>query len=317
MRSIGVYVCKRILAAIPTLVLVSLVAFSVMHLLPGDPAMAILGPDATEESIRYLRKEMRLDLPLPAQYLAWVGSALRGDLGNSLHDNEPVGPTILRRFAITFQLGMYVILISAIVGVPAGIAAAVRRNSLTDSTVTAAALALHSLPGFVIGFILIYVFAVYLGWLPPGGYVPIGDGLGRHLRSMVLPALARSGSSMALIMRMTRSAILEVLRADYIRTAHAKGLPRLRVLYRHALRNALIPVVTVTGLQLGYVLGGTVVIESVFTLPGIGRLLIESLLLRDYPVVQGLILVFGLIFIVINLLVDIVYCLLDPRLSYG
>ncbi|MCS7173241.1 MAG: ABC transporter permease [Armatimonadetes bacterium] len=303
------YVLKRLLLAFPVLLGVSVVVFATLRLIPGDPAQIMAGQAATQEVVEEIRRSLGLDQPLPVQYLYFLRNILRGDLGRSLFSGAPVVEELGQRFPRTVRLAMASMALAALIGIPAGIVAATRRLSWVDTLVMVLALAGVSMPVFWLGLNLILVFSVRLGWLPAFGH--------ETWRHLVLPSLTLGTASAAVIARMTRSSMLEVLGQDYIRTARAKGLLERAVVYRHALRNALIPVVTILGLQLGTLLSGAVLTETVFAWPGIGRLLVEAVLARDYPVVQGTVLLIATTFVVLNLLVDILYALLDPRIRYA
>lgn len=312
----GRYVLRRLIQMIPVLFLVSLIVFSLLHLTPGDPATSMLGEEATPEAVAALRARMGLDDPLPVQYGRWLSSVLQGDMGRSIRSNQPVSEAIIDRLPVTVELSLLSVIISLIIALPAGIIAAMRRNSPLDTTTTVTALLGVSLPNFFLAILLIYVLSLKLGWLPPIGYTPFLDDPIDNLKRMIMPAITLGTGLAAIVMRMTRSSLLEVLDQDYVRTARAKGLTEARVVQRHALRNALIPVATVVGLQIGGLLGGAIITESIFVLPGIGRLLVDSIFQRDFPLVQGVVLFASLAFLLTNLLVDLVYAALDPRIRY-
>jgi ABC-type dipeptide/oligopeptide/nickel transport system permease component len=290
---------------VPTLLVVSVCVFAIVRLVPGDPARLLAGDFATDQIVDELRARWRLDDPLPVQYAAYLGGLLRGDLGRSISTSTPVLPELAERFQRTLQLAVAAIAVAALVGIAAGIASAVRRSTLTDYLATALALAGISTPIFWSGLILILLFSVTLEWLPAGG-----TGTVRHL---VLPAVSLGLFGAGVLARQTRSGLLDVLGQDFVRTARAKGLPERWVIAKHALKNALIPVVTVLGDQFGRLLGGAILTETVFSWPGMGRYLIEAISQRDYPAVQGAILVFATAVVVVNLLVDLSYGALDPR----
>ncbi|MBI4014269.1 MAG: ABC transporter permease [Candidatus Rokubacteria bacterium] len=310
------YLLRRLASMVPVLLVVSVVVFSLIHLTPGDPVAIMLREEADPATAAALRAALGLDRPLPIQYLTWLGRAARGELGRSIRTNQPVSQAILERLPVTLTLAAAATLLALLVALPAGIVSAVRRNSLADVAGTVAALSGVSLPNFWLAILLIFVFSVTLGWLPPLGWVsPLRDPWG-GLRSLVLPAVTLGTAMAAVVMRMTRSSLLEVLQLDFVRTARAKGLREGGVLLRHALRNALIPVVTVVGLQAGALLGGAIITETVFALPGVGRLLVDAIFQRDFPLVQGVVLFLALNFLVINLAVDLAYAVLDPRIRY-
>jgi len=293
---------------VPVLFGVTLVSFSLLHLVPGDPAELLAGLEATREDVDRIRTEYGLDQPLVVQYLRFVGDAVRGDLGISIQSRHPVLTLLLQRLAFTLQLSMVSILVASAIGLVAGIISATRQYSFFDTFSMLGALFGISMPIFWLGLLLILVFAVRLHWLPSGG-----TGTLRHL---ILPAIALGSASAAVIARMTRASMLEVARQDYIRTARATGYRESVVVFRHALKNAMIPVLTVFGLEFGYMLGGAVLTETVFSLPGIGRLLVEGIFARDYPVVQGAMIAVATTFVLVNLLTDVAYAFFDPRIRY-
>ncbi|MBI4638494.1 MAG: ABC transporter permease [Candidatus Rokubacteria bacterium] len=305
---------RRLLATIPLLFFVSLVVFSLVHTLPGDPAVLFLGEEADAETLARFRARLGFDRSWLVQYGEWLGKALRGDLGRSLRTNQPVTEAILQRLPVTLELMVAALLVSLAIAVPMGIVSAIRRNSGVDLASTLFALVGFSLPNFWLGIILIYVFALVLRWLPPSGWVPLLASLGDNARSLILPAVTLGTALAALVARQLRSGMLEVLRQDYVRTAEAKGLSRRQVVGKHALKNALIPVVTVVGLQIGGLLGNTIITETLFALPGVGRLMIDSIFSRDFFVVQGVILFLAVGYVLSNLLVDLLYSYLDPRI---
>ncbi len=313
----AVFVARRLLMAVPVLFLVSAIAFSVIHFIPGDPAAVILGRNASAEQLAALRHQLGLDRPVPVQFAAWLGGAVRGDLGKSLSSRRPVVELLAQRLPITLSLAVFAMLISLLVSVPSGIIAAGRRGTWWDRAIMAGALVGVSTPSFWAGILLIILFSVRLGWLPSGGFVSLFEDFGAGVRYLLLPAVSLGLLLAAVTARMVRASLLEVLGQDYVRTARAKGLAERVVVYRHALRNALIPVVTVAGMDFGWLLGGTVVVESVFRLPGMGRFIINAILARDYPVVQAGVLYLAVIFMLVNLTVDVLYGYLDPRIRHG
>ncbi|MDP8908449.1 MAG: ABC transporter permease [Chloroflexota bacterium] len=313
----GFYILRRLLTMIPVLLLVSVLVFSLIHLIPGDPAVSILGEEATPQAVAALRAKLGLDQPIPVQYAKWLGSVLRGDLGRSIRSNQPVSEAIAERLPVTVELAILSIAISLSIAIPAGIVAAMRRNSVLDAGSTFLALLGVSLPNFFLAILLILVFGVQLQVLPPFGYQPITQGLGGNLQRMILPAITLGTALAAIVTRMMRSSLLEVLDQDYIRTARAKGLREGRMIQAHALKNALMPVVTIVGLQIGGLLGGAIITESIFVLPGIGRLLVDAIFQRDFPLVQGVVLFVSLAFLFSNFAVDIAYAYLDPRIRYS
>ncbi|MDR7481461.1 MAG: ABC transporter permease [Armatimonadota bacterium] len=311
------YIVRRLLALVPVLLIVATVGFFLIYLTPGDPAAVMLGPDATQDDLATLRRIMGLDRPLLVQLGRWYSRTLRGDLGYSIFLQRPVLQAIVERLEPTLLLTTFSLAIATAIGIPAGVVAAVRRNSWLDQVSMGVALFGVSMPNFWLGLNLILIFSVWLGLLPVAGYVPVGQSLAGALRSLVLPAVTLGFSGSALIARMTRSSMLEVLGQDFIRTARAKGNEERRVVFRHALRNAMIPTVTVIGLAMGGLLAGAIVTETVFALPGVGRLVISSVLRRDYPVIQGVLIFIASIYVLVNLLIDVLYVYLDPRVKYA
>jgi len=311
------YVVRRLLVLVPVLLIVATVGFFLIYLTPGDPAAVMLGPDATQEDLAHLRRLMGLDRPLLVQLARWYSRTLRGDLGYSIFLQRPVLQAIVERLEPTLLLTAFSLAIATAIGIPAGVLAAVRRNSWIDQASMGVALFGVSMPNFWLGLNLILIFSVWLGLLPVAGYVPVQQSLAGALRSLVLPAVTLGFSGSALIARMTRSSMLEVLGQDFIRTARAKGNAERRVVFRHALRNAMIPTVTVIGLAMGGLLAGAIVTETVFALPGVGRLVISSVLRRDYPVIQGVLMFIAAIYVLVNLLIDVLYVYLDPRVKYA
>jgi peptide/nickel transport system permease protein len=310
------YVIHRVIAIIPVLFGISILVFVLVHLIPGDVAQILLGTQATDQQLETLRRSFGLDRPLPVQYLDWLSHIVRGDFGVSFRTNRPVLPDLVSRFGVTLQLTVISMLIALFVAIPLGVASAANRGGRTDAVSRIVALLGLSIPNFWLGTLLILFVSVVLHWLPPVGFVSLLDDPWLGLQTLILPALALGTAVAAFIMRMVRSSVLEVLHQDFIRTAHAKGLPEQTVLYRHALKNAFIPVLTVIGVQIGYLLGGAVIIESIFSLPGMGRFLLDSISNRDYSIVQGGVLLIALIFSLVNLSVDLVYGWLDPRIRY-
>ena len=314
------YLTGRLLAIVPVVVLVSIGAFSFIHLLPGDPVVALIGTSGqslTPEQLQAKRHDLGLDRPLPVQYLSWAGDALTGDLGRSAVTHQTIVKALKDRFPITLQLAVASFIVSLLIALPTGVIAAYRRNSLLDRVMTVFALAGVAMPSFWLGILLILVFAVQVHWLPPSGYVSFGASAHEWLRHLLLPALTLGAVQAAVVMRQTRSSLLEVLNEDYVRTARAKGLAERRVVLQHGLRNAMLPVVTVAGLQVSRLLGGAVVIETVFALPGFGRYGVDAIFIRDYPVVQAVVLVTAVIVVLTNLFTDLLYGVLDPRIRYA
>jgi peptide/nickel transport system permease protein len=313
---VKVYVVRRLLALVPVMLVVATVAFVLMHLAPGDPASVIAGPYASAEDVARLQRQLGLDRPLLVQLGRWYWRLLQGDLGNSIFLRRPVIEAILDRAEPTLLLTTAATLVAVLLGVPAGIVSARRHGRLTDQALMLGAMLGASVPNFLLGLLMILVFAVWLGWFPVAGYVPLDAGPWRTLRSLVMPAVALGLVQSALIARITRSAMLDVLREQFITTGRAKGLGESVVVHKHALKNAFVPILTVIGISFAVLVGGAVVVEQVFNIPGVGRLIISAVLRRDYPVVQGVVLVVGAIYVVINLLVDLAYLLLDPRIRY-
>lgn len=308
------YALNRILQALVTLVLVSLVVFAGLRALPGDPALAIAGAEADDATLAEIRREHGLDQPLPVQYLTWVGRTLQGDFGESTSTGLPVRDIILSRLPVTLELAALSLLVAALIGVTTGVLAAVRRGGLLDWLGNGIALFGLSIPNFWLGLLCVLVFAVALGVLPASGYLPFTTSPLGNLERMVLPAFVLGSGLAAVLMRQTRSAMLDTLAADFIRTARAKGAGEWRVVGIHTLRNSLTTVMTILGLQLGSLISGAVVTEQIFVLPGFGKLMVDSVFTRDYPVIQAAVLLTGAGYIVINLLVDLLYSVLDPRI---
>ena len=311
------YVLKRILMTVPVMLVVALFVFLLLRLAPGDPAAVIAGDYATAEDVARIRDQLGLSEPIAVQFATWVGQLLQGDLGTSIFSNKPVVTLIGQRIEPTILLATTTILFSIAVAVPLGTLAAFRSGSWIDRLVMLFSVGGFSIPVFVLGYILIYVFALNLHVLPVQGYrSPFEDGLVPFLRHITLPTVTLSVIFIALIARMTRASVIEVLEEDYIRTARAKGQSEVKVLMRHALRNAAVPIVTVIGIGIALLIGGVVVTESVYNIPGLGRLVLDAVLARDYPIIQGLILFFSFIYILLNLLIDLTYTFLDPRIRY-
>ena len=312
------YLARRLLLLVPVLVGVSVIVFMVLNLSPGDPVESMLGAQATQEDRRRLRADLGLDQPLHVQYVRWLGHVVQGDLGRSLWMKRPVLAEVLLRFKATLILTGTALLLSTTVGLALGVASATRPNSLLDRVSAMASLFGASMPSFWLGIVLMVVFALQLGWLPASGmYAPYGGGdLPDLLAHLILPAITLAAASVTIIARLTRATMLETLGQDYIRTARAKGVVERAVVLRHGLGNALIPIVTVIGVQAGYLLGGAVLTETVFAWPGVGTLMVQGILARDFPLVQGCVLVVALSFVLINLAVDLLYAWLDPRIRY-
>lgn len=315
----GRYFANRIALALPVLLGISLVVFLMLKLVPGDPAIALLGPQAEPRDIQMLRQAWGLDRPIHQQYMTWLGHVLRGDLGLSLEQRLPVSILVLSRFKNTAILTFASIVVSCAVGLTAGVASATRPRSVIDRLTMLLALFANSMPAFWLGLVLILAFSLGLGWFPVTGMQSIREegGFLDLLHHLVLPAVTLGGATTAIVARLTRSSLLEVIRLDYVRTARAKGLFEPRVVLRHALRNALLPVVTVVGLQVGFLLGGAVLTETVFSWPGVGLQLYRAISTRDIPLIQGSVLLIAVTFVFINLLVDVLYAYLDPRIRYS
>jgi len=302
------YFIKRLLGLIPTLAIVGALVFLFVHLLPGDPARLAAGPDATPETVALVRQDLGLDKPLPEQFLRFVGGVVHGDFGRSLRTKRPVSTEIAERFAPTFWLTVVAMAWSVVVGMAIGVLSAIWRNRWPDRLGMAIAVSGISFPAFALGMLLMQIFAVQLHWLPT-----VGADSWRHY---ILPSLTLGAAVAAIMARFTRSSFVDILQEDYVRTARAKGLPESRVIMKHGLRNALIPVVTMMGLQFGFLLGGSIVVEVVFNWPGMGRLLVDAVDQRDYPVIQGLVLLFSLEFVLINLIVDLLYGVINPAIRF-
>ena len=310
------YIARRLVATIPVMAIVAVLVFAMLRLTPGDPASIIAGAAATSQDVAEIRTRLGLDRPIVSQFFIWIGHLLRGDLGESFFFKRQVADLVLDRVGPTVALSTMTILWSVLIAVPLGVVAAWKQGSWVDRVVMGFSVLGFSVPVFVIGYVLIYVFAIKLSWLPVQGYQPLRDGLGGFIGHLVLPSLTLSVIYIALIARITRTSVLEVLSEDYIRTAHAKGLPNRIVLMRHALRNAAVPIVTVIGIGIALLIGGVVVTESVFSIPGLGRLTVDAVLARDYPTVQAVILLFSVVYVLLNLVVDVAYTFLDPRIRY-
>ncbi len=308
------FLVLRIASLIPILIGASVVVFLLTRLIPGDPVLALLGMEATDEAIEALRIRFALDQPMPIQYLAWLGSILTGDFGRSIQSGREVFPMLTEAFLPTVWLSLAATAVSLAIAIPAGVIAATRRDTAADYSVSFIALCGLSMPSFWLGVLLILAFSIHVPILPASGYVPPGDDFLGFLRHLVLPALTLGTALAAAVMRMTRSTMLEVLDADYVRTARAKGLRQRTVIWRHAFGNAQIPIVTLLGIQFGQLLGGVVITETVFSWPGIGKLTVDAIFARDYPVVQGAVLLTAGLFVLLNLLTDVLYTLIDPRL---
>jgi peptide/nickel transport system permease protein len=308
------FLLKRIASIIPTLVVVSMLIFGLQLLLPGDPAKILAGEEQDPTVVAYLRAKMHLDEPLPVRYGYWMGGVLQGDLGESVRTQQPVLSLVLQKLPVTVELALLAMTIALLIGIPAGIVSAVGRGTVWDTVANALALWGISTPNFWLGILMIMLFSVQLGWLPSSGYVSPFEDLGANLAAMIMPAFVLGNAIAAVLMRHTRSAMLQVMSADYVRTARAKGLSERVVVMKHALRNALTPIITLGALELGTLLSGAVLTEQVFTIPGFGKLIVDSVFNRDYAVVQGVVLVTATTYIVLNLLADLAYFAANPRL---
>ena len=311
-----VFLTRRLLQIIPTLLLVSMLIFGLQQLLPGDPAKILAGEEQDPTVVAYLRAKLHLDEPLPLRYAYWVGGVLRGDLGESIRTQQPVLDLIVQKLPVTVELALLAFVIALVIGIPAGIVAAIGRGTAWDVAANMFALWGLSTPNFWLGILMILLFSVQLGWLPASGYVSPFEDLGANLAAMIMPAFVLGNAIAAVLMRHTRSAMLQVLGADYVRTARAKGLSERTVVLKHALRNALTPIITLGALELGTLLSGAVLTEQVFTIPGFGKLIVDSVFNRDYAVVQGVVLVTASSYIVLNLLADLANFLVNPRLRH-
>jgi peptide/nickel transport system permease protein len=311
------YIVRRIFLMLPVALLVSFGTFMTIHLIPGDPARVLLGEEATPQAVMALHQQLGLDKPLPEQFVLWLWQALHGNLGESIQLQQPVLQAILQRLPVTLELGIASFLYSLVIALPLGMYAAVHRHTWIDWLVNVVSLLGTAIPSFVLGLLLILLFAVGLRVFPPGGYVPLPEDPLENLRDLVLPMVVLGTGSVAVNMRQIRANMIEALGQDYILTARAKGLPERRVTYIHALRNAMIPVLTIVGLQVGAILAGAVVVETIFLWPGIGQLAVTSIMAKDYPVVQGVVLLSALSYLVSNLLIDVCYVILNPRIRFN
>ena len=310
------YILRRLLQTIPVMLVVAIFIFLMLRLTPSDPAAIIAGDNANAEQVAQIRSQLGLDQPMLQQFVIWIGKVATGDLGESFFFKKTVAALVGERIEPTLSLAFFTIMIAVLVAVPLGVLAAHRQDTWIDRLVMGFSVLGFSLPVFVIGYLLIYVFAIWLNWLPVQGYQHISEGVLGWAQRLILPSMTLSVIYIALIARMTRASVLEVLSEDYIRTARAKGQIERKVLFRHALRNAAVPIVTVIGLGIALLIGGVVVTESLFTIPGLGRLTVDAVLARDYPTIQAVILLFSFVYVMINLAVDLIYTLLDPRIRY-
>ena len=310
------FLIGRLLSVIPVLLVVTTIVFLALRLGPGDPAAILAGGSATPEMIAAMRAHLGLDQSLPQQFVGWAAQIMRGDFGRSITSNQPVVTLIAARLQPTLALALGTILFSILVATPLGVLAAWRRGTWIDTVASGGAVIGFASPAFVTGYLLVYLFALKLQWLPVQGFAPLSEGFWPFARHLILPTLTLSLVYIALIMRVTRASLLEILGEDFVRTARAKGLPERVVLFRHALGNSAIPILSIIGIGIALLLGGVVVTESVFNLPGLGRLTVEAVVARDYPVVQGIVLLFSGIYVLINLVIDISYAVFDPRITY-
>jgi peptide/nickel transport system permease protein len=308
------FLVQRAAISIVTLFVISMIVFTGVRMIPGDPARVMAGSEADVAGLEEVRQKYGLGDPIPFQYLRWVGLALRGDLGESIRTRESVVKTVATKLPITIELAFLSLLVAVAIAIPAGVLAAVRRNTIWDILASGASLGGVSIPNFWLGIMLILFFSVRLGWLPASGFVPLWENPLGNLQRMLMPAFVLGTALAAVLMRQTRNSMIEVLSADYIRTAYSKGLAGRIVVFRHAIRNSLIPVVTILGLQMGALMSGAVVTEQIFVVPGFGRLIVEAVFTRDYPLVQGVVLITAASYVLINLMVDLSYSLLDPRI---
>jgi peptide/nickel transport system permease protein len=310
------YILRRILSTLPVMGIVAMFVFSLLYITPGDPAAVIAGDQASPADVERIRQGLGLDRPFLVQFGSWLWGILHGDLGTSIFTNLPVSSLIAQRIEPTLSLMAITLVLTILIAVPLGVVAAWKAGSWIDRSIMGFAVFAFSLPVFVVGYVLAYVFALELEWLPVQGYTPLAEGLWPWLQHLILPAVALGGVYIALIARITRASMLEVLQQDYMRTARAKGLDQRSILFVHALKNAAVPIVTVIGIGVALLIGGAVVTESVFAIPGLGRLTIDAILRRDYPVIQGIVLLFSFVYVLVNLLVDVTYTLVDPRIRY-
>jgi len=310
------YIIRRILAAVPVMAVVALFVFSLLYIAPGDPAAVIAGDQATPADVERIRQGLGLDRPFVIRFGEWVWQILHADLGTSIFTNLPVAAMIAQRIEPTLSLMAVTLVLAVSIAVPIGVVAAWKADTIIDRAIMAFAVLGFSVPVFVIGYLLAYVFALKLDWLPVQGYTPLSEGVWPWLENLILPAVALGCVYVALIARITRAAMLEVLQQDYIRTARAKGMGQTTIMFVHALKNAAVPIVTVIGIGIALLIGGAVVTETVFAIPGVGRLTVDAILRRDYPVIQGIVLLFSFVYVFINLLIDLLYTVLDPRIRY-
>jgi peptide/nickel transport system permease protein len=310
------FIIRRLLSTVLVMAIVAVFIFLLLHLSPGDPAAIIVGDNATQVQIDAVRKQLGLDDPLAVQFVRWMAGVFRGDLGTSIFSHEPVGKLIAQRIEPTLSLATTTLLLAVVIAVSLGVLAAWKVGTWVDRVVMVLAVVSFSVPVFVVGYLLIYLFSIKLGWLPVQGYAPIGEGLVVWMSHLVLPSVALGLAYVALIARITRTTMLDVLSEDYIRTARAKGVATAPVLMKHALKNAGAPIVTVIGIGVALLIGGVVITETVFNIPGVGRLVVDAISQRDYPIIQGVTLIFSGVYVIVNLIVDLSYTVLDPRIRY-
>jgi peptide/nickel transport system permease protein len=310
------YIVRRLIATIPVMLLVAVIVFLLVHLAPGDPASVIAGDNATSDQVAAIRTALGLDRPLWEQFAIWIGNVLQGDLGHSLFWNRPVSELILQRAEPTISLAITTLVLAVTLSITLGVLAAWKAGSGLDRAVMGVAVTGFSVPVFVVGYLLVFVFAIELRWLPVQGYRPIAEGLWPWFERLILPSIALGLAYVALIARITRTTMLEVLAEDYMRTAEAKGVATRPMLLKHALKNAAVPIVTIVGIGVALLIGGVVITETVFNIPGVGRLVVDAIARRDYPIIQGVILVFSGVYVLVNLAVDISYTFFDPRVRY-
>jgi peptide/nickel transport system permease protein len=310
------YIIRRLVAALPVMAFVALFVFGLLYLAPGDPATLMAGDQATAADIARIHETLKLDDPFPIRFGNWVWSLLHGDLGVSIFTNQPVAGMIVQRLEPTYLLMLMTLIISVAFALPIGVVAAWKHNTWQDRLVMVFAVLSFSVPSFVVGYLLAFIFGLELRWLPVQGYAPLADGVWPAVRSLILPALALGSVYVGLLARITRATMLEVLQQDYVRTARAKGVANRRILFKHALKNCSVPIITTIGSGVALLIGGAIVTETVFAIPGLGRLTVDAILRRDYPVIQGVILLFSFMYVLVNLLVDILYTVFDPRIRY-
>ncbi len=310
------FALRRLLYAIPTLLIVTIMVFSLVRILPGNPALLMLGEEASPELVAALNRDLGLDKPLYEQYFSWITKVFQGNLGESLRNNESITKVVLEKLPTTLELAFLAMLVALVLAIPAGIFTAVKRGGAADSAVTVLALSGISLPNFFLGVLLIYFFSVRLGWIPPSGYVTPAENLGQNLLLMLMPAVTLGTGTAGVLTRFLRGSMLEVLTQDFVRTARAKGVGAAGVIFGHALRNAFLPILTIFGLQLSALLSGAVITEQIFSIPGFGRLLVEAVATRDYPLLQGVVLLSSIAIFIVSFLVDILYASVDPRIRY-